>query len=181
MKKTVIALALVLLIAIIGTLIYFFRMQLVDAKQTASELDERFIAMVGSNVDLNRGIGFSSVWINRSFGAQTYPEDMNFVVTNSSKEAVIFPDSGYGVTVYWFDQITDTWKIASMKVTYAKHSVIVPSGTDSYETTLGNSVTIFGSDFVKTDLGEVRIYVAGVGANSGTVYGAYLDVRLGTP
>lgn len=144
----------------------------------SDEANAVFVSSVARDIDLNSGItmdGPTPVAI---------PEQINnldFAVFNHTDEAILFPNQGFGLTVFRYDEIAKKWE--NLPLRYVPHSepTILPPRVETWDFELNNSWDILEDETTAWGYKHIRIYVSGTGQMTNKTYGAYLDVAIHLP
>ncbi|NUM46807.1 MAG: hypothetical protein HUU38_19045 [Anaerolineales bacterium] len=179
MKKKIIFFATFAISLTFISLIFLWTQNNVHSQQFEQLANEQFVAQVGPDVLIDQALSIEVFGIARDFG-NLYPTVLDFMVANLSSEAIVFPDTYYGVNVYKWDSQASNWIIVKMNLVPFQLQTILQPG-DKSKIAPRNGLTLFGEDFIDQDLTNVRIYISGIGASSGIKYGDYIDVQLKNP
>ena len=144
----------------------------------SDEANDIFVSSIASDVDLNSGItmdGPTPVAI---------PEQINnidFAVFNHTDEPILFPNQGFDLTVFRYDEITKEWK--KLPLQYVPHAepTILPPRLQTRYSDVNNSWHILEDETTAWGYKQIRIYVSGKGMTTNKTYGAYLDVTIHLP
>ena len=74
----------------------------------SDEANEIFVSSVAGKIDLNSGIIMEST-------TPAIPDQINYVdfnVYNHTDEPILFPNQGFGLTVFRYDEIAKKWELA---------------------------------------------------------------------
>ena len=152
-----------------------------DNPATASlfsdEANEIFVSSVAGKIDLNLGITIEST-------TPAIPDQINYVdfhVFNHTDEPILFPNQGFGVIAFRYDEIAKEWK--NLPLHYVPHAepTILPPRIETWNTDVINSWSIFEDETTAWGYKDVRIYVSGKGQMTNKTYSAYLDVTIHLP
>jgi hypothetical protein len=133
--------------------------------------------MITDDVDLNSGITLVRA-------SPALPEQINnvsFVVFNHTNESINFPNQGYGITVFGYNEVSNQWQKLPLAAVPFPDPKTLPPKLEVWDFQINNSWDILQSDATALGYPEFRVYVSGTGAITRRVYGAYLDVRIYSP
>jgi len=156
-----------------------WRIDIIRSPIVDKRMNDKFVQEIGPINDLNTSIAFRNLSNLIVFTSPSQdPNDMSFVIQNKTNESIIFPDQGFGIQGFWLDEVAGEWiKIKQMPI-YQQIRYILPPNTESYEGEIDNSLVIRGIDIMSKDYRQVRLYISGIGSNTGKTYGAYTDYLL---
>lgn len=138
------------------------------------EADELFASSVGDNVELNSGITMQRAM-------PLYSEQFNnitFAVFNHTDERIIFPNQGFGLTIFGYDAVSRNWKRLKLQHVPLSEPKILPPKLETWDLETNNSWDVLENDTTKLGYEHVRLYVSGTGMITGRRYGGYLDVTI---
>jgi hypothetical protein len=143
----------------------------------SDEANEIFVSSVAGKIDLNSGIIMEST-------TPAIPDQINYVdfnVYNHTDEPILFPNQGFGLTVFRYDEIAKEWE--NLPLHYVPHAepTILPPRIGTWNTDVINSWSIFEDETTAWGYKHIRIYVSGKGMTTNKTYGAYLDVAIYLP
>lgn len=140
----------------------------------SDEANRIFFSLVAGNADLNSGITLERA-------TSVVPEqsnNVNFAVFNHTDEPIIFPDQGFGITLFGYDDLEKCWE--RLQLDYVPHPEpkTLPPKLESWDLEINNGWDILESEVLSLRVEQFRIYVSGSGVKTGRTYGAYLDVSI---
>jgi hypothetical protein len=141
------------------------------------DVDDKFIKRYAMDVDLNTGISVVRSPSLIAVDATPSPYFIDFVVFNHTKEPIVFPNQGFGLRTFVYDESTQAWSEIHLQKP-APTEVILPAGLERYDYHINNSWALDDLDFADFEHDAVRIYIIGVGKETGKSYAAYYDARL---
>ena len=182
-RNILISLGAILLI-LVGFLLFFKMSKIQDAPLGYSttpvvslfskEADEAFVSALVSNIDLNSGITMDKA-------TTLFPEQANnvtFAVFNHTDEPIIFPDQGFGLIVFRYDDINNFWEELKLQYVPYREVKILPPNLEKWDVKNGNTWDILESETIAFGVEQLRIYVSGKGQKTNKIYSAYLDVPI---
>jgi hypothetical protein len=144
----------------------------------SAEVNDIFVSSIAGNIDLNSGItmdGPTPVVI---------PEQINnidFAVFNQTDEPILFPNQGFGLTVFRYDEIAKVWRKLPMQYVPHAEPKILPPRLETRYSDVNNSWHILEDETTAWGYKQIRIYVSGKGMKTNKTYGAYPDVTIHRP
>ena len=140
----------------------------------SKEADESFISSLGSNVNLNSGITMDSA-------ISVVPEQVNnitFAVFNHTDEPILFPDQGFGLHIFKYDDTTHLWEKLQLQYTPYAEAAILPPKLETWNTDIHNSWDVLEDETTSFGSERLRLYISGKGQITKKIYSAYLDVPI---
>ncbi len=101
------------------------------------------------------------------------PELIGFIVSNHSEETITFPDQGFGVRIYYYNEGSQQWNQKLLSPYPAPRPKTLPSGLDV--PAFSNMWSILETDIIALHPQEYRLYVEGNGDFTNEKYGAFFD------
>ena len=140
----------------------------------SKEADETFVLSLVDGTDLNSGIT-----IERATPAS--PDQVNnitFAVFNHTDEEIIFPDQGFGIAVFSYDENNHHWERLQLPSAPYSEVKTLPPKLETWDFEVNNTWGLL--DYDTTTFGEerLRLYVSGKGKRTNQIYGAHLDVSI---
>jgi hypothetical protein len=145
----------------------------IEAQETVIETNEDFLNLIGNDFDLNNGIG-----IDIETSSYEYPADIVYVVLNHTSETIQFENQGYGVDIYFGDEELVVWEKGEFNSYPVPMTTLLSPFTEAFEVGEMNYWRIPAEYLPLAKYSIVRIFVEGVGIDSGKHYGAYQDIKL---
>jgi hypothetical protein len=142
----------------------------------SGEANEIFVSSVAGDVDLNSGITMERP-------ASAIPEQINnvgFAVFNHTDEPILFPDQGFGLTVFRYDEIARKWENLPLRYVPHVEPTILSARIETWSD-VDKTWAILEDETTAWGYKHVRIYVSGTGQMTNKTYGAYLDVTISLP
>ncbi|OQX60803.1 MAG: hypothetical protein B5M51_09885 [Anaerolinea sp. 4484_236] len=166
---------------IIGTLLailYLSAIQSTRCKQRSIDdaiANERFYDVIGHVDDINNEISIDVRTIPTKLFRS--PSMYWLGVVNYTDEVITFPNNGFGIVVYSYDEVSGQWKIIEMNVLPSNYPFKLPSHANEFD--LDYVWILNRNALVEADLQQpIRIFVSGVGDDSQLRYGAYIDLVM---
>ena len=142
----------------------------------SAEANGIFDNIVAKDIDLNSGITMERA-------LPLYDEQINnvtFAVFNHTNESILFPNQGFGLAVFRYDEITKIWENLQLPhVPFPEPTTLRPM-VESWSSENNKSWSILEDDTTALGYKQLRLYVLGRGEITNTAYGAYLDVIVST-
>jgi len=140
----------------------------------SNEANEIFVSSVAGNMDLNSGVTMERAM-------PLYPDQINnvtFAVFNHTDEPIIFPNQGFGLTIFRYDDINKDWE--SLQLQHVPYSApkTLPPKLENWDLEINNGWDILESDTTALGYEQIRLYVSGNGKITHKTYGGYLDVTI---
>ena len=129
------------------------------------------------NVDLNTSISIHRFAPLIAIDATPSPKFIDFAVYNHTKEPIVFPNQGFGLRTFVYDESTATWSEIHIQKP-APTWVALPASLERYNYDLNNSWSLDDLDFANFEHDKIRIYIMGVGQETGKSYAAFFDARV---
>ena len=146
--------------------------------QSFELVEDEFHDVIGEKVFINSGITIERV--NTHYGAEG---GVGFLVSNNlSDESVTFLDGSFGLEVYYLDHHSNEWK----KIEFIYDEIISSQVTIpplSNKLAEGN-LYFYYLEFrhlENLESEEIRLYISGIGNDTGNKFGAYTDVEPRIP
>lgn len=139
--------------------------------------NEIFISSIVRDADLNSGITLDAT-------KSVIPEQINniaFAVLNHSDESVNFPNQGFGLTVFRYNETAMKWENLQLKYKPYHEPKTLPPKLEKWDFSINNTWSVLEDETSAWGYKQIRLYVSGVGQSSGKTYGAYLDVIIHVP
>ncbi len=140
-------------------------------------VDDNFVESYAKDVDLNTGISIVRFGYLMAVDATPSPKFIHFAVYNHTKEPIVFPNQGFGLRTFIYDELTEAWSEIHLQKP-APTEETLPAGLERYDYHINNSWALDDLDFADFEHDKVRIYIMGVGKETGKSYAAYYDARL---
>jgi hypothetical protein len=140
----------------------------------SEEADQSFVSSVVDNSNLNSGIAVLEIKPLES--DQT--NYITFAVLNHTEEPIVFPDQGFGFSLYWYKDIAKNRKEVSLSQFPNRTPKILPPQVEDLDHDIQNTWLIFENDIEDLPYQRVRLYVSGIGQTSNSVYGSYIDLYI---
>jgi hypothetical protein len=166
------------------TLLFFNKFSKTDQKSNFSdnfltqifseEADQSFVSLVANHSNLNSGIAVFEIKPHES--DQT--NYITFAVFNYTEENIVFPDQGFGFSLYWFSDVEKTWEKVSLSQFPDRTPKILPPQLENLDNKIRNTWLILENDIETLPYKRVRLYVAGIGQVSNSTYGSYIDLVI---
>ncbi len=126
------------------------------------------------DVNLNQGITLErSIPLDPKQG-----NNITFAVFNHTDEPILFPNQGFGLSVFRYDENNSKWEKLQLPHTPYPELTTLPPRTESWNTENNNTWDLLENDTTAFGYKKLRLYVLGKGKFSNTPYGAYLDVEI---
>lgn len=141
------------------------------------EANEAFVSSITGNIDLNSGITLDEA-------KSVLPEQINsitFAVFNHTDEPILFPNQGFGLTVFRYNENAKTWENLQLQYVPASEPKILPPRLEIWDFEINNAWDILEDETTAWGYKQIRIYVSGVGQMTSKAYAAYLDVTIYLP
>jgi len=142
----------------------------------SSEANEIFASSVVGAINLNSGVTMERAM-------PLYPNQINnitFAVFNHTDEPIIFPDQGFGLTVFAYDEINKDWERLQLRHVPYSQSKTLPPKLETWDFEINNGWDILENDVVALAREQIRLYVTGKGKATDKTYSAYLDITIST-
>lgn len=133
-----------------------------------------FSSMHEIGTDLNSGIT-----INRIPSANIeQARNITYVVFNHTDESIIFPDQGFGLSIYQFNVTDMAWEKLPLPHFPEQVRKTLPPKLDGLDLNIRNVWTVLENDVDSLPSQDIRLYVSGSGQKTNTIYGAFMDVKI---
>jgi hypothetical protein len=142
----------------------------------SNEADQLFVSTVARSADLNVGITLERV----TSMSPDQDNNITFGVFNHTNEPVVFPNQGFGIAVFRFDNTNKLWENLQLQYRPYSESKTLPPNLESWDFEINNSWDISEDQVMSWGYKQIRVYVSGKGKVTNTAYGAYLDVAIST-
>ena len=137
---------------------------------------EEFQMVIGEVQDTNYGISLIALpSITNERGQKILNYDI--WVLNNTEEAITFPNNGFGIQVFTYDQASNFWRPVELGIWPSNYPFTLPSEPKDIQGDyrwILNSHSIKGVDWKN----PIRVYVSGIGDLSKKKFGAYEDILL---
>jgi hypothetical protein len=144
-----------------------------------TRLDQQFIDTIGGNVELNSGITMVRVTGGISIDSPiNAAQDMTIMVFNHVDEPVVFPNQAFGLRIFQVNPEVVMWEEIELQTYPHPTAETLPPRLEQYDAVINNMWSLFPNSFPDLDHLQVRLYVQGVGDETATKYGAFLDAVL---
>lgn len=141
---------------------YSYEANSIFASEVAGKVD------LNSGITLERAIPIDSSQINK----------VTFAVFNHTGEDISFPNQGFGLTIYAYDDVGKHWVTQPLTHPPYPQETILPAKLESWYTDIDNAWDIFEDEIISLEYKQLRLYVSGIGQSSKKLYGAYLDITV---
>jgi hypothetical protein len=140
--------------------------------------NELFIDSIARSAELNTGISMHRSGFLKPVNAPLpSPNNVILVVLNHLEEKVSFMDQSFELKAYYFDEATSQWQRIELPQA-ARVKTTLPPKTETVDFDIPNSWNVHEKEVEDSPSDELRLYISGIGEETGKTYGAYLDVRL---
>jgi hypothetical protein len=150
----------------------------VNQKKTTIPTQEIFFLKVIGATDINSGITMESMHVVQHSKTLSEQVIFSFSVLNHSNEKILFKNKCFGVRYFSLNGEPLSWVEIQAKYKIGEEMIYIPSHLEKYDFQINNSCAIYGEDFDVGKYRNIRIYISGVGEDSGKIYGAYLDTDI---
>ena len=148
----------------------------IAASLFSKEADQLFISTVALGADLNAGITLERV----TSVSPDQDKNITFGVFNHTNEPVVFPNQGFGIAVFRFDNTNKLWVNLQLQYRPYSESKTLPPHLENWDFEINNSWDISEDQVMSWGYKELRVYVSGKGKVTNRLYGTYLDVTIST-
>jgi hypothetical protein len=141
----------------------------------SKEANDIFVSSIAENTDLNSGLT-----IERAMSLYSDQENnVSFAVFNHTNESITFPNQGFGITIFWYNDTKNLWEELSLNhLPYSTAKTLPPKLERwDFEENL-NSRDVLENDVEALPYDLVRLYVSGVGDLTDKKYGAHIDITI---
>jgi hypothetical protein len=140
----------------------------------SEEADQSFVSSIVDHSNLNSGIAVFEIKPLES--DQT--NYISFVVFNYTEENIVFPDQGFGFSLYWYSDVDKTWEEVSLSQFPDRTPKTLPPQLEDLDHNIQNTRLIFENDIETLPYKRVRLYISGIGQVSNSIYGSYVDLLI---
>lgn len=141
----------------------------------SEKANEIFISTISKNKNLNSGIT-----IERSIPISSNNININsvtFAVFNHTDEAVTFPNQGFGLLIFGYDEDNENWEKLDLHHYPSNSPKILEPKFEKWDD--HNMWDVLANDLETLPYKRLRFFICGIGNVTITEYCAYLDVSIG--
>jgi hypothetical protein len=139
----------------------------------SEDANEIFISFVSTD-NINTGIS-----IEKAESVGSNKNDVGFSVFNHTNESVVFPNQGFGIQLFGYEENGKMWVELFLPHSPSSAPKTLPAKIEEWSLALQYTWSIPGMQLESFEYQKIRIFISGKGNNTNTKYGAFLDILVG--